>query len=179
MTEDGEGNPALGLENAEIRFVCISDGRPEGLDGVDVLANDRQFALDAALDHALPVEENTVTTSGMRFRLILSASDTTYAQPKRSGARLGYKAGLTKMSYAAAVALMTVARTRMMATIAAIGLKSIIVLEGTKRRNGATSRSVVRMMASLIGWRGVMGRIGTMPTTARATTSQMISCIKS
>ena len=63
------GEAALELENAIVRFVPITDGRPEGLGGVDLRAVDAARAVRAATDRGLPVDGQTVTICGTRFRL--------------------------------------------------------------------------------------------------------------
>ena len=42
------GHPLLQLSNAQLRFVPCSDGRPEGLGGIDVVAVNKAAILDAA-----------------------------------------------------------------------------------------------------------------------------------
>ena len=42
------GQPTIELANATLRFVPCTDGRPEGLGGIDVIARDRQAIVDAA-----------------------------------------------------------------------------------------------------------------------------------
>ncbi len=70
VTQDGSGNPSLELQNATVRFVKPTDGRPEGLGGVDVRATDKARALSAAGARGLPVDGDTILISGTRFRLV-------------------------------------------------------------------------------------------------------------
>ena len=67
---DADGNLALAFENASVRFVESTDGRPEGLGGIDVVAVDSSRALEAAADRGLPVDGDTVTVCGLRFKLV-------------------------------------------------------------------------------------------------------------
>ena len=69
VVADAQGNPSLALENATIRFIAATDGRGEGLGGVDVRAVDRETVLAAARARGVPVEGSTVTIAGTRFRL--------------------------------------------------------------------------------------------------------------
>lgn len=70
VVTDARGNPALALENASIRFVAATDGRGEGLGGVDLRAVDREAVLAAARARRLPIEDNAVTVAGTRFALV-------------------------------------------------------------------------------------------------------------
>ncbi|MEZ5597996.1 MAG: hypothetical protein R3E84_16675 [Pseudomonadales bacterium] len=60
----------LPLENALLRFVPCSDGRPEGLGGIDIHATDKPAVLAAARAHGLPVNGDTVMLCGMRMTLV-------------------------------------------------------------------------------------------------------------
>ncbi|MCC5871226.1 MAG: VOC family protein [Gammaproteobacteria bacterium] len=59
-----DGDPGLKLDNATLRFVPCTDGRPEGLGGIDVVCVDRDAVLRAAdrAQGALP--KGTVQVSG-------------------------------------------------------------------------------------------------------------------
>jgi len=69
VTRETDGNPALQLENAIVRFIESTDGRPEGLGGIDVRATDKERALAAAGERGLPVDGDMVLICGTRFRL--------------------------------------------------------------------------------------------------------------
>jgi hypothetical protein len=58
------------LDNAGIRFVQDSDGRGEGLSGLDVVVADRPRLLAAAERRGLRVSDDVVRVCGMRFRLV-------------------------------------------------------------------------------------------------------------
>ena len=66
------GNPTIALDDAELRFAEATDGRGEGLGGLDVRTVDREHVLHAAHEHELPVSEDgaMVTLCGVRFRLV-------------------------------------------------------------------------------------------------------------
>ncbi len=61
---------AVAVQNATIRFVKETDGRGEGLSGLDLLSNDRKHALDAAEKQGRRVNDDTVMVCGVRFRLV-------------------------------------------------------------------------------------------------------------
>lgn len=67
---DKDGHPSLRLENAGIRFVKDSDGRGEGLGGVDLLVADRARLLTAAERRGRRVADDLVQLCGVRFRLV-------------------------------------------------------------------------------------------------------------
>ena len=69
LGEDEAGNETLQLENAAIRFVAATDGRGEGLGGIDVKAVDRNRALAAAQERGLVDDQSTITIGGLRFYL--------------------------------------------------------------------------------------------------------------
>lgn len=64
-----EGN-AVAVQNATIRFVKETDGRGEGLSGLDLASSDRKHALDAAEKLGRRVSDDTVMVCGVRFRLV-------------------------------------------------------------------------------------------------------------
>lgn len=70
LTADEAGRIALPLENATVRFVEPSDGRPEGLGGLDLAAVDRVRALATASERGLPVEDDVILICGTRFQLL-------------------------------------------------------------------------------------------------------------
>jgi hypothetical protein len=63
---DRDGTPVLELDNAEVRFVEASDGRGEGLGGMELRAVDAERALAAATERGLVSEDGTVVLGGMR-----------------------------------------------------------------------------------------------------------------
>ncbi|NKB98132.1 MAG: hypothetical protein GKR90_06510 [Pseudomonadales bacterium] len=58
------------LENAELRFVSISDGRPEGLSAIDVATNDRQAIIAAAKGINAALSEHQIELCGLRINLV-------------------------------------------------------------------------------------------------------------
>ena len=67
-----DGIYALQLDNAKVRFVPCTDGRPEGLAGIDVKANDRDAILTAADARGCLLDESggQVSLCGMRVTLV-------------------------------------------------------------------------------------------------------------
>jgi hypothetical protein len=65
-----EGHPSLRLDNAGIRFVKDTDGRGEGLGGVDLMVADRSRLLAAAERRGRRVSDDLVHICGIRFRLV-------------------------------------------------------------------------------------------------------------
>jgi hypothetical protein len=70
LGNDAEGNPALKLENAELRFIPADDGRGEGLGGLDLAVADRDAILREAAARDCDVADDTVTVCGTRFKLL-------------------------------------------------------------------------------------------------------------
>jgi hypothetical protein len=68
--QDPRGNPSLRLENAAIRFVRDTDGRGEGLGGVDLAVVNRAKLLAAAERRGRPVTDDVVIVGGVRFGLV-------------------------------------------------------------------------------------------------------------
>ena len=64
-----DGNPTLPLDNASVRFVPCTDGRPEGLGGIDVACADKAAILAAADARGAVVGEDQVYLCGMRVNL--------------------------------------------------------------------------------------------------------------
>jgi hypothetical protein len=64
-----DGHPALELENATVRFVPCTDGRPEGLGGIDVVATDAAAIMAAAREQGVATGEQQVYLCGMRINL--------------------------------------------------------------------------------------------------------------
>ncbi len=70
LGRDVNGNPTLKLDNAALRFVPCTDGRPEGLGGLDIIAADKPAILAAAREHGLEVSGDQVQLCGMRLNLL-------------------------------------------------------------------------------------------------------------
>ena len=70
MTSDAAGNPTIKLQNASLRFVAATDGRPEGLGGIDLAATDAESARTAARARGLLREDGVIVIGGMRIRLV-------------------------------------------------------------------------------------------------------------
>ena len=66
---NAEGHQSLRLDNAGIRFVKDSDGRGEGLGGVDLVVADRPRLLAAAERRGRRISDDLVHICGVRFRL--------------------------------------------------------------------------------------------------------------
>lgn len=60
----------LPLDNAEVRFVACTDGRPEGLGAIDVSATDVSAILEAAEKRGLILGPAQVLLCGMRINLV-------------------------------------------------------------------------------------------------------------
>ena len=69
LTEES-GHPILQLDNAIARFVPCTDGRPEGLGGIDVVAADKPAILASAKARDAVTGENQVYLCGTRFNLV-------------------------------------------------------------------------------------------------------------
>ena len=70
LTVVDKPHPTLQLDNATLRFVPCTDGRPEGLGGLDIICNDRAAILAAAHARKTRVTGNQVYTCGIRFNLL-------------------------------------------------------------------------------------------------------------
>ena len=62
--------PTIALRDAEIRFVPMRDGRPEGLGGLDIHTTDRARALANAEAAGCRTGDDLVTICGMRLQLV-------------------------------------------------------------------------------------------------------------
>jgi len=67
---DHAGRLELVLNNASIRFIKDTDGRGEGLGGIDIHANDPKRLLRAAGDRGLIKSDTQVMLCGVRFNLV-------------------------------------------------------------------------------------------------------------
>lgn len=70
LTRDEEERATLELENATIRFVEATDGRGEGLGGIDVACADPERALAAARERDRLSVEGAILIGGLRFYLV-------------------------------------------------------------------------------------------------------------
>lgn len=70
LTTDAAGNPTMQLKDATLRFVPITDGRPEGLSELDLATADRPAVLAAAKERGAYVNDNQVAICGMRLNLV-------------------------------------------------------------------------------------------------------------
>jgi hypothetical protein len=70
VERDPAGHPALALEDARVRFVPCSDGRPEGLGGLDLRVADREAILESARKRGCLRGESKVSVCGTRFELL-------------------------------------------------------------------------------------------------------------
>jgi hypothetical protein len=68
LTEE-TAHPTLPLDNASVRFVPCTDGRPEGLGGIDVACSDRAAILSAAEARGVRTGDDQVHLCGMRINL--------------------------------------------------------------------------------------------------------------
>ncbi|MDO8431162.1 MAG: VOC family protein [Candidatus Binatus sp.] len=67
LTQDARGNPTLQLENAKLRFVDATDGRGEGLGGIELAVVDRKRLLAAAEKIHRRISDDQVMIAGIRF----------------------------------------------------------------------------------------------------------------
>ncbi len=70
LVADATGNASLAIDNATIRFVAASDGRPEGLGGIDLRATDAEAARGAAKQRGLLRDDGVLLIGGLRMRLV-------------------------------------------------------------------------------------------------------------
>ena len=70
MERDASGHPSLRLANATIRFVPDTDGRGEGVGGLDIVVANRPRLLAAAERRGCRVSNDLVHVGGVRFRLL-------------------------------------------------------------------------------------------------------------
>jgi len=67
--QDAPGNPVIRLKDATLRFVEATDGRGEGLGGIDVRVADRESLLKAAKARGAYRSDGQVYLCGMRVNL--------------------------------------------------------------------------------------------------------------
>lgn len=65
-----ESGPVLPLANSRLRFVPCEDGRPEGLGGLDIAANDAEAILRAADAIGVRTGDRQIRLCGMRIGLV-------------------------------------------------------------------------------------------------------------
>ena len=65
-----DGMHTMALENAQLRFLPCTDGRPEGLGGIDLIAKDKAAILDAAEGRGLRTGESQLSLCGLRVNLL-------------------------------------------------------------------------------------------------------------
>lgn len=70
LTDDAAGHPSLVLQNATVRFVPATDGRGDGLGGIDLAAVDADAAKAAASSRGLLGADGVIAICGMRIRLV-------------------------------------------------------------------------------------------------------------
>ncbi|MGE3073353.1 MAG: VOC family protein [Dehalococcoidia bacterium] len=70
VTKDAAGNSVIQVDNGVIRFVEATDGRPEGLGGIDLKATNADAARAAAKDRGLLRDDDVIMIGGMRLRLV-------------------------------------------------------------------------------------------------------------
>jgi hypothetical protein len=70
QVEEIAGVPTMDLDLGRLRFVLATDGRGEGLGGIDVAMPAADRALQAALDHGLAAEDGALLMGGVRIRLV-------------------------------------------------------------------------------------------------------------
>ena len=70
VARDDAGNPCLGLDNATLRFVPCTDGRPEGLAGLDLETSDPAAVLAAAEARGCKTNDAQIMLCGMRLNLV-------------------------------------------------------------------------------------------------------------
>ncbi|MEL7156507.1 MAG: hypothetical protein AAFN30_07905 [Actinomycetota bacterium] len=70
LTSAADGSPQIEFENAAVRFVPETDGRGEGLGGIDVIANDRDAILAGARSRDRYIDDDQVSVCGLRVNLV-------------------------------------------------------------------------------------------------------------
>ncbi|HVA69670.1 MAG TPA: VOC family protein [Candidatus Binataceae bacterium] len=70
LAKDSRGRIEMPLANAAVRFVEATDGRGEGLGGIDVVTVDRKRLLEAAEKRGRRISDDQVMICGTRFNLL-------------------------------------------------------------------------------------------------------------
>ncbi|MCC6920213.1 MAG: hypothetical protein IT548_13510 [Alphaproteobacteria bacterium] len=65
-----DGAHHIAIDESELRFVPVTDGRGEGLGGIDIRSSQKGQVLAAARKRDLPVKGNTINLLGIRFNLV-------------------------------------------------------------------------------------------------------------
>ena len=69
VTDDADGNPSFAFENCTVRVVEDTDGRGEGLGGIDVTVVDRERVIEGAKSRNCYVSDEQVDLAGLRVYL--------------------------------------------------------------------------------------------------------------
>ena len=70
LGRDESGCATIALDDATLRFVNATDGRGEGLGGLDLICSDQEGVIARARAKGLPVDGNVVVACGIRFTLV-------------------------------------------------------------------------------------------------------------
>jgi len=70
VSRDERSRPLIALDDARLRFVPATDGRGEGLAGLDLECADKARVLARARARGLEAEGGMVASCGMRFYLV-------------------------------------------------------------------------------------------------------------
>jgi hypothetical protein len=69
LRNDSRGRIEMPLDNASVRFIEATDGRGEGLGGIDIVAADRKRLLATAASRGYAADDDQVMICGTRFYL--------------------------------------------------------------------------------------------------------------
>jgi len=69
-SRNAAGDLVISLDQGVVRFVAATDGRGDGVGGLDVAVNDRARLLAAARHRKLPASDDQVVIAGTRIRLL-------------------------------------------------------------------------------------------------------------
>lgn len=67
---DESDHQALPLDNATLRFISCTDGRPEGLGALDIVAADKDAILNSAEARGAKTSDSQIYLCGMRINLV-------------------------------------------------------------------------------------------------------------
>ncbi|MCC7362793.1 MAG: VOC family protein [Dehalococcoidia bacterium] len=70
VAKDDAGNATIRIDNATLRFVPCSDGRPSGLGGIDLAATDAAAVRAAAAKAGVLGDDGVIMLGGVRVRLV-------------------------------------------------------------------------------------------------------------
>jgi Glyoxalase-like domain len=70
LSRDGRSRPVIALDDATLRFAPATDGRGEGLAGLDLDCADKARVLAGARARGLAAENDLVVACGMRFYVV-------------------------------------------------------------------------------------------------------------